>query len=321
MRLWLGLAISLIFLGLLITQFDLSGSLHRIAQAKPGWLILALVALCADFCLRISRWTQLLSHFNPTIRWGQAAGPFLGSFALNNVVPLRAGDIARAFAFTDELDIQSSRVTSSLVVERVLDLTALLFFLLISLILLRDNAGLNWVDTSTYVLLTLALAGVLLVLATPHWWQRLIELSPLRKTSVGLFIIDMLQGLEVYRGWLLWARLLALSLAAWTLEGLVFLFCCLSLSATPVPVGPWFAMAVGSLGTLLPSSPGYIGTFDYFAALALSSTGLEVAAATSATILVHLVLWAPITLAGAIYLLRHWGSSLGAHINKIRSGS
>ena len=96
----------------------------------------------------------------------------------------------------------------------------MLFFLLISLILLRDNAGLNWVDTSTYGLLALALSGVLLVLATPHWWQRLIELSPLRKTSVGLFIIDVLQGLEVYRGWILWIRLLGLSLVAWTLEGL-----------------------------------------------------------------------------------------------------
>lgn len=319
MRLWLGLAISLIFLGLLLTQFDLSGSLGRIQSAKPGWLVLALAALAADFCLRISRWTQLLGHFNPAIRWRDAAGPFLGSFALNNVVPLRAGDIARAFAFTEELGAQSSRVTSTLIVERVLDLTTLLFFLLLSLILLRDNAGLHWVDTSTYGLLALALTAILLVLATPHWWQRLVELSPLRQTSVGLFINEVLQGLEVYRGVLLWARLLGLSLAAWTLEGLVFLFCCLSLSATPVPVGPWFAMAVGSLGTLLPSSPGYIGTFDYFAALALSSTGLEEAAASSATILVHLVLWAPITLTGGIYLLRHWGSSLGARIRKIRS--
>jgi uncharacterized protein (TIRG00374 family) len=319
MRLWLGLAISLAFLGLLLWQFDLSQSQLHIRRADPFWLMWALLALTIGFSVRIGRWRLLLSHFTPHIRWRDVAGPFLGSFALNNVVPLRAGDIARAFAFKQELDTDSSLVTSTLIVERVLDLASLLIILLAGLILLPADSELAWINYTTYGLLTLALTGVLLVLATPHWWKKLFEMSPLKNTRAGHFIVQVLEGLEVYRGWTLWLSLLSLSLVAWLVEGLVYLCACLALSTMPAFVGPWFAMAVGSLGTLIPSSPGYIGTFDYFATLAFTSTGLTDGPASSAAILVHLLLWLPITLIGGAYLLRHWGSAFGKRMQALRN--
>lgn len=317
MRLWLGLAVSLLFLALLAWQFDLSASLAHLRDAKPAWLILALLALAADFSLRISRWRLLLEHFNPGVRWRDAAGPFLGSFALNNVIPLRAGDVARAFAFSRELGTESGYVTSTLLVERVLDLAALLFILLLCLLLLPASAELAWVNRGTYALLASLLLAVLLVLATPRWWQKMVEMTGLQESAPGRFAIQVFVGLEEFRGWLLWLKLISWSLLCWLLEGIVFLACCLALSVTPDWISPWFAMAVGSLGTLLPSSPGYVGTFDYFAALAFASTGMSDVLASSTAILIHILLWVPITLTGGGWLLRHWGRALGARIKDL----
>jgi hypothetical protein len=49
---------------------------------------------------------------------------------------------------------------------------------------------------------------------------------------------------------------------------------------------------------LLPSSPGYVGTFDYFASLALTAYGAPVAGAAAFAVVTHLMLWAPVTVAG-----------------------
>jgi uncharacterized membrane protein YbhN (UPF0104 family) len=76
-----------------------------------------------------------------------------------------------------------------------------------------------------------------------------------------------------------------------------------SLHAAVAPFGPWFATATGTLATLLPSSPGYVGTFDYFAMLGLTAYGASRSVAAAFALLVHLVLWVPVTVIGGIMLL------------------
>ena len=315
-RLWLGLAVSIVFLVLLAWQFDLAPALAQLQHARPGWLLLALLVLGVDFSLRISRWKLLLHHFNPDLGWRQAAGPFMGSFALNNVVPLRAGDIARAFAFRQQLGCDSGLVTSSLVIERVLDMAALLAFLLLGLALV-SNGELNWVNPASYGLLLLVLASVMLVILAPGWWRSRLEGLQFARSAPGEFVLQVLRGLEQYRGTWLWIRLIGLSLLVWALEGCVYLLTCIALGAGTHGGSAWLAMSVGSLSTLLPSSPGYVGTFDYFATLTFSSTGMPEAQAVSVTLLVHLVLWLPITLLGGLYLLRHWGGSFRRQLRQL----
>ena len=69
-------------------------------------------------------------------------------------------------------------------------------------------------------------------------------------------------------------------------------------------------MATGTLATLLPSTPGYVGTFDYFAMLGLTAFGAARDVATAFALSVHAVLWAPTTIVGLVLLVLHGG--LGA---------
>jgi hypothetical protein len=69
------------------------------------------------------------------------------------------------------------------------------------------------------------------------------------------------------------------------------------------PMAPWFAAATGTLATLIPSSPGYVGTFDYFAILGLTAFGAPRVLATAFAMVVHLILWLPVTLVGAAFLI------------------
>jgi len=59
---------------------------------------------------------------------------------------------------------------------------------------------------------------------------------------------------------------------------------------------------VVNLATTIPSSPGYVGTFDAPGIAILGSFGVEKALATGYTLVLHVALWLPITLLGAFYM-------------------
>ncbi len=80
-------------------------------------------------------------------------------------------------------------------------------------------------------------------------------------------------------------------------------FSATALSALPTPDASWLALPVGTLATLIPSTPGYVGTFDYFIVQAMTALNNPVTAATAYALLVHMVLWLPPTLIGGLYLL------------------
>jgi glycosyltransferase 2 family protein len=61
---------------------------------------------------------------------------------------------------------------------------------------------------------------------------------------------------------------------------------------------------VVNLATTLPAAPGYAGTFDAPGIAVLVSAGVGRAIATAYTLVLHVALWAPVTLLGAFYLWR-----------------
>jgi uncharacterized membrane protein YbhN (UPF0104 family) len=62
-------------------------------------------------------------------------------------------------------------------------------------------------------------------------------------------------------------------------------------------------MAIATLSTLIPSSPGYVGPFHLAAYAAISMLGGTPGQAASFAVLSHLGLWLPTTLVGALAIL------------------
>jgi uncharacterized membrane protein YbhN (UPF0104 family) len=100
-------------------------------------------------------------------------------------------------------------------------------------------------------------------------------------------------------------QLAAWSVAAWSAEGCVFWCAALALPSLTAPLAGWLALPVGTLATLIPSTPGYVGTFDFFTVKAMMELGNTTAASTAYALLVHVLLWLPPTLVGGLYLLLH----------------
>ncbi len=70
----------------------------------------------------------------------------------------------------------------------------------------------------------------------------------------------------------------------------------------------FFATAAANLAGLLPSAPGSIGTFHFFAAWAYALHNISWDTAVGVAVVAHAVMWLPMTAVGVVSLLCQYGS-------------
>jgi glycosyltransferase 2 family protein len=304
-----GLAIAVLFVVLLARRVQWDEVRRVLAGATWPALFLGLLALAADMAVRITRWWWMLRVVQPDLSWTSCARPFLGSLALNNTVPLRAGDVVRVFGFPRSLRTPTAHVAGTLVLERMLDLLVLLAVLFVSVL------GTSGIFPRPFLALAYLAGGVCLsallgITLFPYHLTRLIQsligrlFGSRRWTGlVNRILAQLTQSLALLRSPGRAVRILGISALAWILEGTVFACVVWSLHIQVPWPAPWLALAAGTLATLLPSSPGYVGTFDYFASTGLVAYGAGHSGAAAFAVLVHLLLWLPVTIAGFAALL------------------
>ncbi|KMW59728.1 hypothetical protein AIOL_004711 [Candidatus Rhodobacter oscarellae] len=308
----LGVAIAGLFVWLILRHVDVADVWGALAASQPGWIAAAVVLFFAGYAARVARWRLMLSDGNPQITGGRAFGPFMASIAANNVLPFRAGDVLRAFGFTKWLGQSASAVLATLLVERFLDLLTLLLALGLALFwfgLGGETAG-QLVGMGATGLIALGLC-VLAVLLFPGLLAPIVfaVIRLVARVSAGLGRKLEAAATKVFETLATQAKgprmvvLVLWSFVAWICEGLVFYCTALALPMLVEATAVWLALPVGTLSTLIPSTPGYLGTFDFFVVQAMQLVGNPAVAATAFAVLVHMVLWLPVTIVGGICLL------------------
>ena len=307
----IGTAITIIFVWLIVRRLSFDELVQAFAAMDLHFLPFAVVSLAIGYTARITRWWVMLRVGAPLLAWPHTARIFLMSITANNLLPLRAGDIFRLFAFRGQPGLETSRVGGTLIVERLLDLVTLLLIFIFVLPFVPAGRSTGQLTTLATWGAGLAVAALIGLLALPSLesrvLRRLIETpwirsSPMmsRPLAAASTLVDAITRLWTPRRL---AAIVLLSVLIWTFEGGVFV---VALVASRVPaslLAAFFALAAATLGTLFPSSPGYIGTFDFFAMQAVSVFGALAGTAALFAITTHLLLWLPTTVAGFVCFL------------------
>jgi len=314
----------MIFLWLFLKSAQWSEVFSIIKQSRILWLFMALLALLADFAIRLLRWKYILRRHNPMITLRQCFTPYFSSFALNNLLPFRLGDVARATLFNQQLGVGVHPIVSSLMIERITDLLSLLMLFFGCLLFLS-------VDTNShpiflYIFLVSALA-VLLVIGLLGFPDKIIHLLkqsrlymaskniPLAEVTLG-FMQKIAESFSMHIAPRTFSVLLLAALGAWIFEAITFAWVAYSMNIKLAVDEGFFVMSMATLSTLLPSTPGYVGTFDYLCKLSLNLIGVDEIHAVAATILMHIVNLAPITLIGGFAFIFYFGADW---LKKIRN--
>lgn len=308
-RVGLGLLVSALCLWLALRQVPLHELFDDLAQVNYWWLLPSAVGNVLVFVPRSYRWRALLANRGTTAEyfWAQAIGALL-----TNVFPLRAGEAGRVVIVSRRIGLPLVHVGASLVLERAADLFVVLG-MLASLLLVME---VPWPIAATAIALALALASACCVLAVLAVFGR--RLTPVAQMVArrlprrfGLLAFaawtHILEALEPMRD----VRVLV-QVAAWSAMIWIVLIVTLwmTIEAT-VPgarlIEAAFALAAIAVGISLPSSPGFIGVFQFVGQQALVTPFPErftPSLALTVALLSHVVAYVTSTALGAFGLVR-----------------
>ena len=308
-KLLVGILATILFSWIFLRHLDWGTSAAVLADARPSYLIVAIGLLATGYALRILRWWIMLRSMAPGLSFRSCAGPFLSGMALNNILPFRAGDIVRTIGFRQQLELPPAQVLSTLIMERLFDLTALLIVFFISLWGIAANELPKGFLQAVYLLTTGCVVLLLVCFFMPaqieRWIRSLASAASRRGASVvghaGMGAAQVFSSLTLMRSPLLVLQLFGLSLGVWLFEGAMFAAVAQAIAISDAGLGTWFALATGTLATLIPSTPGYVGTFDYFTMLGLTMYDVPDQIAAVFAMAVHVMLWVPVTLVGLLW--------------------
>jgi hypothetical protein len=314
MRLWIGIAFTLIFLYLVFHRLDLGALRLALTEADYYWIVPALLFYLAGYVVRIKRWQVLLQSIK-NLPWRQLTAPLILGFTMNNVLPARAGEFIRAYIAGRQHGIAKSSAFGTVVMERLFDGVVMLLLALGVSFFYHNRYGRQtaFSQTITMVLLGTALvfgAALAIFISALVWreqWRAWLQKDwffipkswrPLVRQASDSFVTGLGVLQRPRQTW----TAFALTLAAWLGESAAYYFV---LRAFHLAVPAWGAvllMAVVNLGIMVPSSPGYIGPFEFFGVGTLLLFGIGKAEALPAVLVIHAMVWLPITLWG-IYLM------------------
>jgi uncharacterized membrane protein YbhN (UPF0104 family) len=272
--------------------------LPRASSALPA-LAGALGLYAVVTLLRAARWRTLLADGGVECTRGDALALTTVGYMGNNALPARAGDVLKAVFTARRAGAPSTGVFGVLVAERILDASALALVFAALVATLRLPIGVpEWVPVALGAGVALALGAAWLT------GGRTVAGRRVRATVTAL--LGPSRRLCSRRG----LALLGLSGTLWLVEGAVYAVLGKVAGVDLSLLEGLYVMALANVAALVPSGPGYIGTFDAAVLLGVSlvTAGAQ-PEAVAYVVLVRFVLFVPITLAGLAVLLGRYGGA------------
>lgn len=324
---WLGIVISLVFLTLALRGLDLAHVWEVVQAANYWWLLPGIAVYFVGVWVRAWRWKTLLRPIKSISILDMFPIVTIGYMG-NNIFPARAGELLRSVILRDREDISVSASLATIIVERIFDGMIMLTFVFLNLPELArvpgDNgfaAGVQQVATWVAVAFIAALTVFLLAAMFPHRTARVLDVLLERlmiarwRAGARSLLQRFLTGIQALRSPQEVLLVFMATALIWLLETAKYWFV---MRAFPFQISFTSLMLVNgfvNLATMLPSAPGYIGTFDAPAIALLSAFGVNGEMAAGYTLVLHAALWFPVTLLGFYFYLRQplrWGRDVQA---------
>ncbi len=320
----IGIALSAVLLWWTLRDVSLAVVWSELRQSN-GWLFLLSTVLATTiFPLRARRWQTILEPVAPnqpfSALWKATA---IGMMA-NNVLPARAGEIARAYALTHQTKIPLSTSIASLAVDRLFDMLVLLLLAVAAFFdpaFPRDAqiAGQSIGNLAQgFVVFVILLFGVLYALVFfPEQIIRLYEIfarriSPALEDRGKAVLTRFSEGLSVLRSPGRFLAVLAWALLHWLVNALGFWVGFKAVGIHLPFSAALFLQTLIAVGVALPSAPGFFGFFEKITVVGLAIYGVGATQATSLAIGYHILTFIPITVMGLWYFAK-----LGLHLREI----
>jgi len=312
----LGVPVSGLFLWLAIRGADLSQVRKALGDARVPPLVLAGTAFVVVYAAQAERWRRIAAV--RTVGWRTFAELVVSSVACNNVLPARIGDLLRARWLGRRAALPAGRALASVVLDRACDLVVLFALLLATL---PEVAGSGWSYRIAGGTLVLLVGVVVLLVFARAYTGRRARARLASRNLVRRIFRDVVEGLAEPMGRARLATAIALSAVTWLAFAGASIGVGRSVGIHLRVVDALFVTAVINLGVAIPSSPGFVGTYQWLGVASLDLLGIDRSRALAFAILLQAIWFLPTTLVGGGLLAAHGMRRMTAPDSVRKSGS
>jgi uncharacterized protein (TIRG00374 family) len=305
-----GIAVSVLFIYLAVRRADLREFLGALGTVDLRWLLAAVLVYLSGFPVRTLRWRQILLN-QKALSVGEVMVPVVVGHMANNLLPARAGEVYRAHVLGRRAQLSRSGAVGSIVVERTFDGLMLVGTILLVFFLYPEAGFLSGAALLTgSVFLALAVGIAFLSLATARMHRivdRVVGLMPRRlQDFVARRLQLFLEGAKSVSTTGGHLAIAAYTVLIWALEAAAVTLVITSFGIVLPAEGYLLVYALLTLGTTLPSGPGYIGPYQYAFVLALGFFAVSREEALAISVAAQFALSGSITVIGLLVLWREW---------------
>jgi glycosyltransferase 2 family protein len=291
-----GVPVGVVFLWLAVRNADLDAVRDTLREADAGRVALAIAAFGVVYLFQAARWRRIAATF--AVRLARFYEMTVSGVAVNNVLPGRLGDFLRARWLALDSGMASGKAFGTVILDRAFDLVVLVGLLIVGIAAVASSTWLAQLAAAGAVVV-LGIAGVLLF-SRVYIGRR--ERDRHERGLVRRLVRDTVERLAEPLGRRHLVIWLGLSLAAWAIWAVAALLIASSLGIDLSLTEALFVTAVLNLGSAVPSSPGYVGTYEWLGVASLGLLDIDHESALAFTILVHAAWYVPTTLFGAVAL-------------------
>ena len=311
----IGLAIGLV--AIFLRNADLAQVWNSVAAARMDYLLLALGLVAVGFVIRAERWKYLLEPIGRT-RFRNVFRTTVIGFGASAVLPARAGEVIRPYLLARQEGLSATAAFATIIVERVLDLVAVLGMLAAFLILFdpgleaRDSAVFSAIRYGGLIMAPFAIGALIVMFFmaghpdTLHRWLLKAEMVlPTRLASlIARLAKTFAEGFGVVRRperlviAVAWSIVLWISIAAgiWA----VSIAFGIGMSFT----GAWLMLAPLVVGVAVPTPGGVGGFHEAYRIGATAFFGADNNTAVGAAIVLHAISMLPVAIVALVFIVQ-----------------
>lgn len=302
---WLpGVLISAIAIYAVLKFIKVDDLKNAFQTVKPGFILIICGLSILGYIIRGKAWQVILGK---DVTFKQSFFGISEGYFLNNVLPFRAGELARSFFVGRSTGKGTFYVLSTIIIERAFDLAFAAVYVIITLPYLL---GMDWIKPIATIALILVFAALLVLFLVARNKEKVMAwINKISKPNkIFNFILPRIEN--IIDGFALLAHpsqfLLSLlwvgmSWVVWTTTY------CVTVNAV-IPGAPiwWgiFLTGVMALGVAIPSAPSALGVYEASFVAAIAILGGQTGTALAYAIILHLLAFAFSAIFGIWALIR-----------------
>ncbi len=302
LQILIGFVIAVLIFYLLFSSIEWRATVQALKQANPWWMLAAAGSIFINGIAKSQRWRTLFPPTQPPPGRRETFGILMAGQVVNFILPLRSGDIFRAYFVGRDRGASTASAFGTIGAEKLVDviLVGVVAAIVLPMVVLPSWAN---IDGSQVGIISLAaIAGWLgLFLALPAIRRLLTRWGQRSAFSARLadIIQRLLDGLTALQEWRRLPVLLMWTVAVWGTAITTNLLLFQALALPPSLLNAILVLIFVYGGVSVPVTPGQLGVFEGMIVLALSLVGVAPAVALAYALLLHgLVLLIPALIGG-----------------------